>query len=66
MVLPLANYHWADANRDNRIEDAEILAVYDTFSALDNIKYYWQRIDEIWSGEGYYWDDSKEEYIILQ
>ena len=66
MVLPLANYHWADANRDNRIEDAEILAVYDTFSALDNIKYDWQKIDEIWSGEGYYWDDSKQEYIIRQ
>jgi transcriptional regulator with XRE-family HTH domain len=64
LVLPLADYHWADANRDNRIEDAEILAAYDTFSALDNINYDWQKIDEIWSGEGYYWDDNKQEYII--
>jgi len=64
LVLPLAEYHWADANRDNRIEDAEILAVYDTFSALDNINYDWQKIDEIWSGEGYHWDAGKEEYII--
>jgi hypothetical protein len=64
LVLPVADYHWADANRDNRIEDAEILAVYDTFSALDTIKYDWQNIDEIWSGESYYWDAGKQEYII--
>ena len=64
LVLPLADYHWADANRDNRIEDAEILAAYDTFSALDNVEYDWQKIDEIWSGEGYYWDSNKQSYII--
>ncbi len=64
LVLPVADYHWADANRDNRVEDAEILAVYDTFSALDTIKYDWQKIDEIWSGESYYWDAGKQEYII--
>jgi len=66
LVLPLADFHWADANRDNRIEDAEILAVYDTFSALDTIKYDWQKIDEIWSGQSYHWDADKQEYIIQQ
>jgi transcriptional regulator with XRE-family HTH domain len=66
LVLPIAEYHWADANRDNRIEDAEILAVYDTFSALDNVQYDWQKIDDIWSGKGYYWDNNREEYIIRQ
>jgi transcriptional regulator with XRE-family HTH domain len=66
LVLPLADYHWADANQDNRIEDAEILAVYDTFSALDNVEYNWQKIDDIWSGEGYHWDSDKQEYEILQ
>jgi transcriptional regulator with XRE-family HTH domain len=65
-VLPLADYHWADANRDNRIEDAEILAVYDTFSTLDNVEYDWQEIDDIWSGEGYHWDGSKQKFIIKQ
>ena len=65
-VLPIADYHWADANRDNRIEDAEILAAYDTFSALDNVEYDWQKIDEIWSGAGYHWDGSKEKYVIQQ
>jgi transcriptional regulator with XRE-family HTH domain len=64
LVLPIAGYHWADANRDNSIEDEEILAVYDTFSGLDNISYDWQKIDEIWSGGGYTWDAAKEEYVI--
>ena len=66
LVLPLADYHWADTNRDNRIEDAEILAAYDTFSALDNVEYDWQEIDDIWSGEGYHWDSNKQEYEIQQ
>jgi transcriptional regulator with XRE-family HTH domain len=65
-VLPLADYHWVDADRDNRIGDDEILAVYDSFSALDNVNYDWQEIDDIWSGTGYYWDDSKQQYIIQQ
>jgi len=63
-VLPLANYHWVDANSDNRIEDEEILAAYDTFWALDNINFDWQEIDKIWSGEGYKWDAAKQEYVI--
>ena len=65
LVLPLADFHWADANRDNRIEDSEILEVYDTFSSLDNVEYDWQQIDGIWSGPGYYWDSDKKKYVIL-
>jgi len=62
--LPVANYHWADANRDNRIDDEEILAAYDTFGALDNVNYNWQELDDIWSGEGYYWDSVAGKFII--
>jgi len=62
--LPVANYHWADANRDNRIEDEEILAAYDTFSALDNVNYDWQELDDIWSGEDYYWDSIAGKFVI--
>ena len=29
-------------------------------------KYNWQKIDDIWSGEGYHWDSDKQEYEILQ
>lgn len=64
-VLPLADFHWADTNRDQRIEDSEILEAYDTFSALDNIGYDWQEIDEIWSAEGYLWDQDSQQFNIL-
>jgi hypothetical protein len=64
-VVPIANYHWADTNRDNRIDDDEILEAYDVFSALDELGYDWEEIDDIWSGEGYYWDNPSQKYIIL-
>jgi len=48
-VVPIANYHWADTNQDNRIVDDEILEAYDVFSALDELDYDWQEIDDIWS-----------------
>jgi len=64
-VVPIANYHWADTNQDNRIVDDEILEAYDVFSALDELDYDWQEIDDIWSGEGYHWDEKLLKYVIL-
>ena len=64
-VVPIVNYHWADTNQDNRIYDDEILEAYDVFSALDELDYDWQEIDDIWSGEGYHWDEKLLKYVIL-
>jgi transcriptional regulator with XRE-family HTH domain len=63
-VVPIADYHWADTNQDNRIVDDEILEAYDVFSALDKLEYDWQEIDDIWSGDSYYWDDASQKYVI--
>jgi transcriptional regulator with XRE-family HTH domain len=63
-VVPIANYHWADTNQDNRIVDDEILEAYDVFSALDELEYDWQEIDDIWSGEGYQWNEALQKYVI--
>lgn len=63
-ILPIADYHWADTNRDNRIDDEEILAAYDKFSALDAINYDWQQLDDIWAASGYYWDGAQQKYIL--
>lgn len=65
LVVPIANYHWADTNQDNRIVDDEILEAYDVFSALDELDYDWQEIDDIWAGEGYQWDETLQKYAIL-
>jgi transcriptional regulator with XRE-family HTH domain len=64
-VVSIANYHWADTNQDYRIIDDEILEAYDVFSALDDLNYDWQEIDDIWSGEGYQWDEASQKYIIM-
>jgi transcriptional regulator with XRE-family HTH domain len=64
-VVLMANYHWADTNQDNRIVDDEILEAYDVFIALDELEYDWQEIDDIWSGEGYQWDEATQKYVII-
>ena len=63
--IAIANFHWADANRDGRISDEEILAVYDRYSALDQLDYKWGEIDDIWSGTGYRWDAAQRKYVII-
>ena len=60
-----ADFHWADANRDGRISDEEILTVYDRYAALDSLDFDWNEIDDIWSGQGYRWDPLAKKYIIL-
>lgn len=63
--IEVADYHWADTNRDNRIDDEEILTAYDRYAALDQLDYDWSGIDEIWSGQGYRWDSGKRRYAII-
>lgn len=64
-TLTISGYHWADLNRDNRIEDDEILTAYDRFNDLDILKYDWRLLDDIWTGGGYRWDQDEQRYIIL-
>ncbi len=54
-VLP---YHWADTNRDNSIDDEEILAVFDDFGALEGrapATLDFERIEDIWAAGAYRW-----------
>ena len=63
--IAIANFHWADTNRDNRISDEEILAAYDRYGALDQLNYKWGELDDIWSGSGYRWDAAAGKYVII-
>jgi len=63
--IAIADFHWADANRDGRINDEEILTVYDKYGALDQLGYNWGEIDDIWSGLGYRWDEADRKYVII-
>ncbi|MEE4313100.1 MAG: helix-turn-helix transcriptional regulator, partial [Desulfofustis sp.] len=46
-------HHWADSNRDNRISDEEILAVYDLAGSDQPIGIDMELIEDIWLGDGY-------------
>jgi len=63
--VELADFHWADLNRDNRIDDEEILAIYDLFSELEEFSFNRDQLDEIWASSGYQWNNDKRIYEIL-
>lgn len=64
-LLEITGFHWADANSDNRIDDEEILTVYDTFGAVDGLEFDRAKIEDIWSGKGYHWDRKSRQYKVI-
>lgn len=65
-TIRLAPFHWADSNRDHRIDDQEILAVYEDYAALaglDDLGL--SLIEEIWFGSSYRWDQEKNIFVII-
>ncbi|MEW6593323.1 MAG: helix-turn-helix transcriptional regulator [Thermodesulfobacteriota bacterium] len=63
--IAVAPYHWADRNRDFRIDDEEILAVYDTFGTAGGLHLETSLIEDIWSGHGYRWDASRSQLVVV-
>lgn len=61
--LLIAPFHWADANRDQVIDDAEILTVYDLYGEVGGLDFDRDRIDALWAGGGYRWDEKKNQYL---
>ncbi len=59
-------FHWADKNRDNVINDEEVLTVYDVYSAVKGLEQEIDLIEEIWLGEGYSWNSQTQEYQIIE
>jgi transcriptional regulator with XRE-family HTH domain len=64
--LRISNFHWADQNSDNRIDDEEVLAVYDLYSEIQGLAIDRDLIDEIWASGGYRWDGKGGRYEVLQ
>ena len=61
----VAPYHWADRNRDFKIDDEEILTVYDTFGAATGLNLEASMIEDIWSGHGYRWDAARRQLVVI-
>lgn len=63
--ITVAAYHWADTNQDYIIDDEEILTVYDQYEAIETLDDNWDMIDEIWTGQGYRWDQATRSFTVL-
>lgn len=61
----ISEYHWADENRDHRIDDYEMLSVYDLFPNGEQLGINLGEIKAIWAGEGYRWDANQGHLVIL-
>lgn len=64
-LLIAGRHHWADTDKDNSISDTEILTVYDRFGELEPMRQDIDRIEEIWLGSGYRWNEQEKKYEIL-
>ncbi len=62
-AMTIAPYHWADMDRDQVIDDEEILAVYDQYGTLAQLDFDRDLIDGIWAGKGYVWNRKAGKYV---
>ncbi|MCG6929428.1 MAG: helix-turn-helix domain-containing protein [Desulfofustis sp.] len=58
--------HWADSDGDNRISDAEILAVYDLLPEQAGQIVDLDQLEEMWLGDGYVWDPERQQITIIE
>lgn len=61
--MTIGSVHWADGNGDMRIDDEEILKVYDLFSELPDFDYHRDLVDDLWAAEGYRRDEQSGAFI---
>ncbi|WP_456388615.1 helix-turn-helix domain-containing protein [Desulfolithobacter sp.] len=62
-TLILKPVHWADTNGDYIISDDEILEVYDRYGELPGLDL--DKIEEIWMGSGYRWNQATKTIEVL-
>ena len=58
-------FHWADENRDNRIDDYEMLSVYELFPEGKALGIDIKEIEAIWAASGYRWGGAEAGLMIL-
>ncbi len=64
-VLEITPYHWADTNSDGKIDDNEILDVYDRLGDTKGVALGLDEVKRIWSRGGYRWDPVTKKFILL-
>jgi len=65
-ALQASPFHWADNNSDGRIDDEELLSVYETYGGIEGLPFGRKQIEDIWAAKGYRWNPETHSYEILQ
>lgn len=63
--LRLLGFHWADSDKNNIIDDEELLAVYDDFGRVVGLGVDVEEVESIWMGSGYRWDAKQSTFDII-
>jgi transcriptional regulator with XRE-family HTH domain len=63
--LRLLDFHWADSDKNNVIDDEELLAVYDDFDLVKELNIDVEEIESIWMGSGYIWNAKQSAFEII-
>lgn len=63
--IHLLPFHWADSDKNNIIDDEELLAVYDDFGRVDGLGIDVEEVESIWMGSGYRWRSETSEFEII-
>ncbi len=58
-------FHWADRNKDNVIDDEELLGVYDDYGQVKELHLDVEFIESIWMGSGYRLEDDGKTIEII-
>ncbi len=64
--LRASPFHWADSNSDGRIDDEELLSVYEIYGGIEGLQFGKKLIEEIWTAKGYRWNQETRGYDILR
>lgn len=63
--LYLSDFHWADSDKNNVVDDEELLAVYDDFDLVKGLNIDVEEVESIWMGSGYTWNAKQSAFEII-
>ncbi len=63
--IRLLEFHWADSDKNNIIDDEELLAVYDDFGRVEGLGVNVEEVESIWMGSGYRWEAKLSTFDII-
>lgn len=58
-ITEISVFHWADENRDNRIDDYEMLSIFDLYPEAVQLGIDLEEIKDIWASNGYRWNTDR-------